>query len=149
MRGIRQSIHSSAIVSCTMTLCYMYTWVCTSIRKVFLFIFETNNGTNSNCRWHFIIPLNLPSTSPEMKVSRGQLNSCPLTLLILVPWSGAHNGRDMLLPMMQGMTTSMSLLISDRALLGYLKISTADLTISGKISTIVIELVYVYFALIR
>ena len=42
----------------------------------------------------------------------------------------------------------MSLLILDKVLLGYLKMSTADLTISGKISTIVIELVYVYYPLI-
>ena len=76
--------------------------------------------------------LNLPSTSPETKVPHGQLNSCPLTLLILAPLSGTHDGRDMLLPTMESMTTSMSLLIMDIAGLGFLKTSTLDLTISGK-----------------
>ena len=78
------------------------------------------------------MPVNQSSTSPKMKVPRGQLDSCPLALLILVPWSGTHSGRDMLLPMMQAMITSMSLLTLDRAGLPYLKTSTADLTISGK-----------------
>ena len=77
------------------------------------------------------MPVNQSSTSPKMKVPRGQLDSS-LTLLILVPWSGTHDGRDMLLPMTQVMIASMSLLTLDRAGLLYLKTSTADLTISGK-----------------
>ena len=79
--------------------------------------------------------LNLPSTSPEMKVPCGQLDDCSLTLLILTLWSGTHDGRDMLLLMIESMTTSMSLLIMDKAGLGSLKMSTLDLTISGKICT--------------
>ena len=85
--------------------------------------------------------LNLPSMSPEMKMPCGQLDDCSLTLLILAPWSGTHDGSDMLLPTMEPMTTSMSLLIMAKAGLGFLKMSTLDLTISGKICTCT----YVYY----